>query len=49
MYKFKCNELGHEYPFGIEYSDDNDGLDVLHVQWYKTEQERDIAFLEDYE
>lgn len=42
--KFKCEQPNHELPFGIEYSEDDDGLEILHVEWFATESERDAAF-----
>jgi len=42
MYGFKCKDLTKEYPYGAEWSFNSDGSDIIDVQWFKTEDERDI-------
>jgi hypothetical protein len=42
LYGFKCEDLSKEYPYGAEWSFDSDGRDIIDVQWFKTEDERDI-------
>jgi len=42
MYGFKCKDLSKEYPYGVEWSFDSDGDDIIDVAWFKTEDERDI-------
>jgi len=42
LYGFKCEDLSKEYPYGVEWSFDSDGRDIIDVQWFKTEDERDI-------
>ena len=42
MYGFKCEDLSKEYPYGAEWSFNSDGSDIIDVQWFKTEDERDI-------
>ena len=40
-YKFPCEDLAHaEYKWGVEYSNDEDGAEVVHVEWFTTEEER---------
>ena len=40
-YKFPCEDLAHAtYKWGIEYSNDEDGDEVVHVEWFTTEEER---------
>jgi len=44
QYKFICEDLAHaSYKWGIEYSTDIDGDEVVHVQWFTTEDERNQA------
>jgi len=41
QYKFPCEDLEHApYIWGIEYSNDEDGDEVTHVEWFTTEEER---------
>jgi len=41
QYKFPCEDLTHDtYKWGIEYSNDEEGIEVVHVEWFTTEQER---------
>jgi len=41
QYKFPCKDLTHAtYKWGIEYSNDEDGDEVVHVEWFTTEEER---------
>lgn len=41
QYKFPCEDLAHAtYKWGIEYSNDEDGDEVVHVEWFTTEEER---------
>ena len=41
QYKFPCEDLAHgKYKWGIEYSNDEDGDEVVHVEWFTTEEER---------
>jgi hypothetical protein len=42
LYGFKCEDLSKEYPYGVEWSFDSDGRDIIDVEWFKTEDERDI-------
>jgi len=42
LYGFKCKDLSKEYPYGVEWSFDSDGSDIIDVEWFKTEDERDI-------
>jgi len=42
MYGFKCKDLTKEYPYGVKWSFDSDGDDIIDVEWFKTEDERDI-------
>jgi hypothetical protein len=42
LYGFKCEDLTKEYPYGVEWSFDSDGDDIIDVEWFKTEDERDI-------
>jgi hypothetical protein len=42
LYGFKCEDLSKEYPYGVEWSFDSDGDDIIDVEWFKTEDERDI-------
>jgi len=42
MYGFKCKDLTKEYPYGVKWSFDSDGDDIIDVAWFKTEDERDI-------
>ena len=41
QYTFPCDDLAHDvYKWGIEYSNDIDGNEVVHVEWFTTEEER---------
>jgi len=41
QYKFTCEDLEHApYIWGIEYSNDKEGDEVTHVEWFTTEEER---------
>jgi hypothetical protein len=41
QHKFPCEDLAHAtYKWGIEYSNDEDGDEVTHVEWFTTEEER---------
>ena len=41
QYKFPCEDLAHAtYKWGIEYSNDEDGDEVVHVEWFTTKEER---------
>lgn len=42
LYGFMCEDLSKEYPYGVEWSFDSDGDDIIDVEWFKTEDERDI-------
>ena len=42
LYGFMCEDLLKEYPYGVEWSFDSDGDDIIDVEWFKTEDERDI-------
>ena len=33
-------DLTKEYPYGVEWSFDYDGDDIIDVEWFKTEEER---------
>lgn len=45
MYRFKCFDYSHDtHKWGIEYASDEDGVEILDVQWFETEQARDQAF-----
>jgi len=42
QYKFPCEDLTHAtHKWGIEYSNDEDGDEVVHVEWFTLEAERD--------
>jgi len=39
QYKFPCHDHTHAtHKWGVEYSNDEDGDDVVHVEWFTTEQ-----------
>jgi hypothetical protein len=41
QYKFPCEDFAHNsYKWGIEYSNDVDGDEIVHVEWFTTEEER---------
>jgi len=41
QYKFPCDDLAHDsYKWGIEYANDINGEEVVHVEWFTTEEER---------
>ena len=40
LYGFMCEDLSKEYPYGVEWSFDPDGDDIMDVEWFKTEDER---------
>ena len=41
QYLFPCNDLAHAtHKWGIEYSNDEDGDEVVHVEWFTTKEER---------
>ena len=40
LYGFMCEDLTKDYPYGVEWSFDSDGDDILDVEWFKTEEER---------
>lgn len=41
QYKFPCDDFAHDlYKWGIEYANDIDGFEVVHVEWFTTEEER---------
>ena len=40
LYGFMCEDLTKEYPYGVEWSFDYDGNDIIDVEWFKTEEER---------
>ena len=42
LFGFKCKDLSKEYPYGVEWSFDSDGRDIIDIEWFKTEDERDI-------
>jgi hypothetical protein len=43
-HKFPCEDLAHDlYKWGIEYATDSDGDEIVHIQWFTTEKERDQA------
>ena len=43
-YIFKCFDYSHDtHKWGIEYALDPDGENLVDVEWFKTEQERDDA------
>ena len=35
-----CEDQSKEYPYGVEWSFDSDGDDIIDVEWFKTEDER---------
>ena len=42
QYKFPCEDLAYAtHKWGIEYSNDEDGDEVVHVEWFTLEAERD--------
>lgn len=40
LYGFMCEDQSKEYPYGVEWSFDSDGDDIIDVEWFKTEDER---------
>lgn len=45
IFKFKCFDYSHNtHKWGIEYSNDIEGIDIVDVEWFATEQERNQAF-----
>ena len=40
LYGFMCEDLSKEYPYGVEWSFDSDGDDIIDVEWFKTEDDR---------
>lgn len=41
QYKFPCEDLSHGiYKWGIEYSNDQDGDEIVYVEWFTIEEER---------
>jgi hypothetical protein len=40
LYGFMCEDQSKEYPYGVEWSFDYDGNDIIDVEWFKTEEER---------
>lgn len=44
VYKFHCYDSTHDtHKWGIEYSTDEDGDNIIDVEWFATEQERNSA------
>lgn len=47
QYKYKCNDIDNpntDYHYGIEYSQDIEGVFIDHIEWYISESERDNNF-----
>jgi hypothetical protein len=43
-FKYKCYDYTHPtHKWGIEYSNDADGNDIIEVEWFTTESDRDQA------
>lgn len=40
LYGFMCEDPSKEYRYGVEWSFDYDGDDIIDVEWFKTEDER---------
>lgn len=41
QYTFPCEDLDHGiWKWGIEYSNDEEGNEVTHIDWFTTEEER---------
>ena len=46
IYAFLCDDLNNrDYPYGVEWSYDKDGRDIIDVEWFATDEER-IDFIE---
>jgi hypothetical protein len=44
-FKFRCYDYSHPtHKWGIEYASDPDGEDIVDVEWFTTEQEREQTF-----
>ena len=44
LYAWLVEDLSHkEYPYGIELSEDEEGNEILDVEWYATEEDRQRA------
>ena len=38
QYKFPCHDDSHPtHKWGVEYSNDEDGVDIVHVEWFTSE------------
>lgn len=46
LYGFMCEDLSKEYPYGVEWSFDSDGDDIIDVEWFKTKDDR-LDFIDD--
>jgi hypothetical protein len=43
-FKFPCEDLAHAtHKWGIEYSNDEDGNEIVHVEWFTAEEDRDLV------
>ena len=41
-FRFACYDYSHNtHKWGIEYANDEDGNDVVDVEWFTTKEERD--------
>ena len=44
-FRFKCYDYSHgTHKWGIEYATDPDGENLVDVEWFETEHERNAAF-----
>jgi len=44
QYKFPCEDFSHTtHKWGVEYSNDKNGDEILHVDWFTTKEDRDLS------
>jgi hypothetical protein len=44
QYKFPCHDDSHPtHKWGVEYSNDEDGDEVVHVEWFTSEIAQTVA------
>jgi len=44
QYKFPCYDDSHPtHKWGVEYSNDEDGDDIVHVEWFTSEIAQTVA------
>ncbi len=49
-YIFKCEDFDVVgWKYGYELAEDKEGLDIVHVEWFLSEEERDDAIIHLYE